>query len=427
MRAARVPTPTQLTMTEHTTTDHLIQYSDIERARERFDDDVVKHTPVERSTSIGALVNADVHLKMEHLQWTGSFKTRGAFNKISQDVADGVDEFVAASAGNHAQGVALAATECGADATVVMPENAPQAKVDATRDYGATVELVGEDFQETMAYAQSLVEGTDAEFVHAYDDPDIVAGQGTLGVDMYEDRPEMDTVIVPIGGGGLISGIATAIKHHDPSIRVVGVQAEGAETVHESLDKGVPVTLEETDTIADGIATGGISELTLRTIEAHVDEVVTVSDGEIARAILLLLERAKQVVEGAGAASVAALLADDLDVAGETVMPLLCGGNLDMTMLQTVLVHALTDRQQTLRLRVLIDDRPGEMERLSGLIAERGANIHDVRHVRADESLDVGEAHLVFRVETNGAEHAAAIIETVEDAGYAVDDVTRNT
>ncbi|QLC35364.1 threonine ammonia-lyase (plasmid) [Halarchaeum sp. CBA1220] len=409
------------------TTAGVVTYRDIERARERLEPGVVKRTPVDRSTSLGSLVDADVHLKMEHLQWTGSFKTRGAYNKITQDTERGVQEFIAASAGNHAQGVALAATECGADSTIVMPENAPQTKIDATRDYGASVELVGEDFQETMAYAQSLVEGTDAEFVHAYDDPDIVAGQGTLGVDMYEDCPEMDTVIVPIGGGGLISGIATAIKHHDPSIRVVGVQAEGAETVHESLDKGAPVTLEETDTIADGIATGGISELTLRTIEEHVDEVVTVSDGEIGQAILLLLERAKQVVEGAGAASVAALLSDDLDVAGETVMPLLCGGNLDMTMLQTVLVHALTDRRQTLRLRVRIDDRPGEMARLSGLIAERGANIHDVRHVRAVDSLAVGEAHLVFRVETNGAEHAAAIIDTIEGAGYAVDDVTKNS
>jgi len=408
------------------TTD-VVTYRDIERARERLEPGVVKQTPVDRSTSLGSLVDADVHLKMEHLQWTGSFKTRGAYNKIKQDTKRGVDAFIAASAGNHAQGVALAATECGADSTIVMPENAPQTKIDATRDYGASVELVGEDFQETMAYAQSLVEGTDAEFVHAYDDPDIVAGQGTLGVDMYEDCPEMDTVIVPIGGGGLISGIATAIKHHDPSIRVVGVQAEGAETVHESLNKGAPVTLEETDTIADGIATGGISELTLRAIEEHVDEVVTVSDAEIGQAILLLLERAKQVVEGAGAASVAALLSDDLDVEGETVMPLLCGGNLDMTMLQTVLVHALTNRRQTLRLRVRISDKPGEMARLSGLIAERGANIHDVRHVRAVDSLDVGEAHLVFRVETNGAEHAAAIIDTIEGAGYAVDDVTKNS
>ena len=403
-----------------------VRYVDIERARERLDDDtVVKQTPVERSTSLGEFVDAEVHLKMEHLQWTGSFKTRGAYNKISQDVADGVEEFIAASAGNHAQGVALAATKCGADSTIYMPEDAPQTKVDATRGYGATVELVGKDFQETMAHAQSAVEGTDAEFVHAYDDTDIIAGQGTLGAEMYHDCPDVDTVIVPIGGGGLISGVSTAIKHLSPDTRVVGVQATGAETVHESLDKGIPVTLDSVDTIADGIATGGISEATLRMIRANVDEVITVSDTEIARAILLVMERAKQVVEGAGAASVAALLSDDFDVTGKQVMPLLCGGNLDMTQLQTVLTHALTQRKQRMQLRVHIDDRPGQMAELSGIIAQQGANIFDVRHDRAVEGLEVGDAYLVFTVETSGAEHAASVVDAIEADGYTVDDVTR--
>jgi len=405
-----------------------VSYADIERARERLDDDtVVKETPVERSTSLEEFVGGEVYLKMEHLQWTGSFKTRGAYNKIKQDVADGADEFVAASAGNHAQGVALAATRCGADSTIFMPENAPQAKVEATRGYGAAVELVGRDFQETMAHAQSAVEETDAEFVHAYDDPDIIAGQGTLGAEMYHDLPDVNTVVVPIGGGGLISGVSTAIKHLSPETRVVGVQATGAETVHESLDKGFPVTLEEVDTIADGIATGGISEMTLRMIQEHVDEVVTVTDTEIARAILLLMERAKQVVEGSGAASVAAILSDDLDVGDETVMPLLCGGNLDMTQLQTVLVHALTARQQLLQLRVRIDDQPGVMEEVSGIIGDRQANIHDVRHERSVEDLDVGEAYLVFQVETAGAEHAAGIVDDIAARDYEVDVVNART
>jgi threonine dehydratase len=403
-----------------------VDYAAIERARERLDDDtVVKQTPVERSSSLDEFVGGTVYLKMEHLQWTGSFKTRGAYNKISQDVARGVDEFIAASAGNHAQGVALAATRCGAASTIFMPRNAPQAKVNATREYGATVELVGQDFQETMAAAQEAAVDSDAEFVHAFDDVDIIAGQGTLGAEMYHDCPNADTVVVPIGGGGLISGVSTAIKHLSPETRVVGVQAEGAETVHESLDKGMPVTLDEVNTIADGIATGGISETTLRIIQANVDEVVTVSDTEIARAILLLMERAKQVVEGAGAASVAAILGDDLDVSGETVMPLLCGGNLDMTRLQTVLVHALTKRQQLLRLRVHIQDVPGKMEELAGIIADQNANIHDVRHDRSVDDLEIGEAYLVFRVEASGAEHAASIIEAVERAGYAVENLTR--
>ncbi|MDJ1433788.1 threonine ammonia-lyase [Halostagnicola sp. A-GB9-2] len=403
-----------------------VRYEDIKEAHDRLDDDtVVKRTPVEQSTSLGEMVGGEVYLKMEHLQWTGSFKTRGAYNKVSQSVEEGVDEFVAASAGNHAQGVALAATECGAESTIVMPKTAPQAKIDATRGYGGTVELVGQDFQDAMSYAQSEAEDGDAEFVHAYDDPHIVAGQGTLGIEMYEDCPDLDTVVVPIGGGGLISGIATSFDHLSPDTRIVGVQAEGASTVHESLDKGIPVTLDEVDTIADGIATGGISDLTLDLIDAHVDEIVTVSDTEIAQAILLLLERAKQVVEGAAAASIAAVLSPELDVRGETVMPLLGGGNLDMTMLQTVLIHALTDRKQILRLRVRINDAPGKMEEISGIIANHGANIHDVRHDRAVENLSVGDSYLVFRIETSGAEHAESIIRAIESGGYTVEDINQ--
>jgi len=413
-------------MTQTESDELPVTYADIERARERLDDDtVVRQTPVDRSTSLEEFVGGEVYLKMEHLQWTGSFKTRGAYNKIVQDTERGVEEFVAASAGNHAQGVALAATNCGANATIFMPKNAPQAKIDATRGYGGSVELVGRDFQEAMNHAQSAVENTDAAFVHAYDDTDIIAGQGTLGTEMYHDRPDVDTVVVPIGGGGLMSGVSTAIKHLSPETRVVGVQATGAETVHESLDKGMPVTLDEVDTIADGIATGGISETTFRIMQRHVDEVVTVSDTEIARAILVLMERAKQVVEGAAAASVAAILSDDLDVSDETVIPLLCGGNLDMTQLRTVLIHALTDRQQVLRLRVRIDDEPGVLQEISGIIADFGANIHDIRHDRSVDDLDVGEAYLVFNVETSGAEHAAAIVDDISDAGYPVENIVK--
>jgi threonine dehydratase len=401
-----------------------VEFADIEAARERLDDpSVVKRTPVERSTSLESMTGASrVHLKLEQLQWTGSFKTRGAYNKIRTCLDEGpVDEVVAASAGNHAQGVALAATKLGVDSTIVMPKNAPQTKVNATRGYGATVELVGKDFQEAMAHAKELVDGPRTEFVHAYDDPAIVAGQGTLGIEMYEDLPEVDTVVVPIGGGGLISGISTALAELGPDTRVVGVQAEGAATVADSLAKGTPQTLQEVDTIADGIATGGISELTLSIIERNVDEVVTVTNSQIADAVLLLMERAKQVVEGAGAASVAAIRGDDLDVSGEVVMPLLCGGNLDMTMLRAVLVHALTQRKQILRLRVHIDDRPGKMAELSGIIAEHDANIQSVRHDRAVADLDVGDAYLTFQVESTGEGHARNIIESIADHGYEVE------
>jgi threonine dehydratase len=400
----------------------LVTLPDIEAARRRFDDPaVVRETSIESSRSLSAFSGAEVYLKMEHLQRTGSFKTRGAYNKLSQVGGEvGIERAVAASAGNHAQGVALAATEVGLDSTIVMPTDAPQTKIDATRGYGATVELHGSHFPVAMEHARELADEDGTLFVHAYDDPAIVAGQGTLGLEIYEGVREVETVIVPIGGGGLISGISAALAGLNPDVRVVGVQAGGAATVPDSLKKGEPQSLDSPKTIADGIATGGISEFTLAHIEEHVDKVVTVNDDEIAMAVLLVLERTKQLVEGAGAASVAALLSDDLDVEGERVVPLLCGGNIDMSMLQTVLTHALAGREQLLRLRVRITDQPGRMAEISGFISDYGANIREVRHDRAVDELDVGEAYLVFELLTSGTEHAAQVTASVEDAGYEV-------
>ncbi len=398
-----------------------VTIDDIRAARERHDDDsVVFRTPIEDSRSLSAMCGGTVRLKMEHLQRTGSFKTRGAYNKLQRAVREGtVTQAVAASAGNHAQGVALAATKSGVDSTIVMPTDAPQAKVDATSGYGADVVLHGDTFQEAMAHAKSIAD-EDSLFVHAYDDPDIVAGQGTLGLEIHEQVPDADTVIVPIGGGGLIGGISEALSAVAPDVRVVGVQADGASTVPRSLHKGHPVDHDSPSTIADGIATGGISELTLGLIEENVDEVITVSDDEIAQAILVLLERAKQLVEGAGAASVAALLSDELDVTDEKVVPLLCGGNIDMSMLGTVIDHALANREQLLQLRVYIDDRPGKMADISRAIADAGGDIQTVRHERAVTDLDVGDAYLVFQVTTSGASHADRILSAIRDAGYEV-------
>ncbi|MXR40246.1 threonine ammonia-lyase [Halobaculum sp. WSA2] len=419
-----------------------VTITDVRRARERFDPDIVRETPVERSRSLSEMSGADVRLKMEHLQRTGSFKTRGASNKLHEIVEAGEGErsepsertasdasrehgdaerVVAASAGNHAQGVALAASNAGIPAVVVMPEDAPQAKVDATRGYGAEVVLHGREFQAAVAHARDLAEEPGSVFVHAYDDPAIVAGQGTLGLEVAEQVPDLDTVIVPIGGGGLIGGVATALASVAPEVRVVGVQAEDAATVPDSLDKGEPVDREHTRTIADGIATGGVADLTYDLIERHVDEVVTVSDDEIAHAILTLLQRAKQLVEGAGAASVAGLLSGRIDVADETVVPLLCGGNIDMSMLDTVLEHAMTDRDQLLRLRVRIEDEPGELSTLSTVLADRGANVRHVRHDRAVEDLRVGEAYLVFEVAASGREHAGQLLDAIRDRDYEVD------
>ena len=399
-----------------------ITYADVVDARERFEDaSIVQHTPVEYSRSLSGMTGADVHLKMEHLQRTGSFKTRGAYNKLSQLASSGTaDRVIAASAGNHAQGVALAAHETGLESTIVMPETAPQTKIDATREYGAEVVLHGTDFPAAMAHAHSLSEPGTA-FIHAYDDPDIVAGQGTLGLEIAEDLPEVDTVVVPIGGGGLIGGVSVALAELLPDTRVVGVQAADAATVHESLRKGIPTSLDSMRTIADGIATGSVSELTLGLIDEYVDDVITVTDGQIATGVLISLERAKQLVEGAAAATVAAILSDDLDVAGETVMPVLTGGNLSMTQLQAMVTHALTAREQLIQLRVRIVDRPGELHEISGLIAETGANVRTVRHDRSIGDLDVSEAYLVFHVETSGSGHTDRIIELIGEQGYDIE------
>ncbi|SFT01406.1 threonine ammonia-lyase [Halostagnicola kamekurae] len=398
-----------------------LSVSAIERARERFDESVVRETPVETSRSLEAKTGAEIRLKMEHLQRTGSFKTRGAYTKLSRIVESGPDvsRVVAASAGNHAQGVALAATELGLSSTVVMPWSAPQTKIDATAAYGADVELHGDDFGAAMEYAQTLVD-EDSVFVHAYDDPAIVAGQGTVGLEIVEQVPDVDTIVVPVGGGGLISGIATVISERKPDTRIVGVQAAGAATLPQSLQKGEPVSCDKTRTIADGIATGSLSQITYERIERSVDDVVTVTDTQIADSVLFTLERTKQMIEGASATTIAALRSDRLDVRDELVVPVLSGGNLSMTDLQTVLTHGLTARKQLVRFRVRIVDEPGRLERLSALIADHNANVRNVRHERSVEDLDVGEAYLHFRVETSGTEQTERIVAAIQDAGFPV-------
>jgi threonine dehydratase len=402
-----------------------VTLADVEAARDRHAaTEAVRATPCERNRTLSAMLEADVHPKMEHLQRTGSFKPRGAYNAIRQLSADeAADRVVAASAGNHAQGVAIAASEVGLPSTVVMPESAPQAKVDATENYGAEVVLAGRDFQTAMDHARDLADAPDTALVHAFDDPAVVAGQGTLGLEITEQCPSVDTVVVPVGGGGLIGGVGVAIADRVPDARLVAVQTDDAATLPQSLEKGGPVDLADPDTIADGIATGHISSLTYGLIETHVDEVVTVNDDEIASSSLVLFERTKQIVEGAGAASVAALFGDELDVSGETVVPVLSGGNIDMSMLKDVLTFALADRDQLIHLRVRIDDVPGKMEAIAGLIADTGANIRTVRHDRAVGGLHVAEAYLLFEVITGGAGHSSAVMDTIDDAGYTVERV----
>jgi len=401
-----------------------VSLDDVRAARERLADaEGIRETPVMHNQTLSERVGADAWLKLEQFQKTGSFKPRGAYNRISEVAERGeAERVVAASAGNHAQGVAYAATERGLDSLVFMPETAPQAKIDATEGYGATVELRGETFAEAMTAAQNRADDPGTAFVHAYDDPAVIAGQGTLGLELLEQVPDLDTVVVPIGGGGLISGVATAMQAADRDVRVVGVQAEDAATAPESLRKGEPVENEQPDTIADGIATGSLSQRTFEIIEERVDEVVTVSDTEIASATLWLLERTKQLTEGAAAASVAPLLSETIEVDG-TVVPLLCGGNIDIATLQDVLTRALVDRRQFVTLRVRIDDQPGVLGELASLIGEHDTNIRSVRHDRSEEGLPVGEADLVMRLTTPSEAAIQGIIRDIEDAGYRVRDL----
>jgi threonine dehydratase len=358
----------------------MLELADVEAARGRVYESA-RETPMEYSNTFSGWTGAEVHLKLENFQRTGAFKIRGATNRIArlndEEREAGV---VTASAGNHAQGVALAATRAGVDAVVVMPEYAPISKVNATRSYGAEVLLHGVDYDAAAERAHGIERREGRTYVHAFDDPAVMAGQGTIGLEIVEQCPGVDAVLVPIGGGGLIAGIATAVKATTDA-RVVGVQAEGASSVAESLRKGERIERDSVDTIADGIATRTPGELPFEVIRERVDEVVTVSDPEIANALTALLERSKTLVEGAGAVPLAALLEDRFEYDdGETIVPALCGGNIDLNVLTTVIRRGLVERGRFLRVRTVLKDRPGALEELVELLAENRTNIYAIYH-----------------------------------------------
>ena len=400
----------------------MLSLSDIEAARDRIDG-VVRHTPLEYSYTFSEWTGADVHLKLENFQRTGAFKIRGAMNRITtltdEQRSAGV---VTASAGNHAQGVALAATRAGVDSKIVMPEHAPISKVKATRRYGGEVVLFGADYDEAQAKAHEIEAEEGRTYVHAFDDEYVMAGQGTIGLEIIEDCPEVETVIVPIGGGGLISGIATAIKAIEPDVRVIGVQAEGASSVVESLRKGEIHQIEAVDTVADGIATRSVGEKPFEIIRERVDEVVTVSDAEIALALTVLLEREKALVEGAGAVALAALLSGAIDYEpDETIVPALCGGNIDLNVLTTVLVRGLIQLGRYLKIRTVLKDRPGALQGLIDIIAEQQANIYAIHHDRTSKRIGVSDTEVEIELETRGDDHVAELVATLESEGYRVD------
>lgn len=400
----------------------MLEEADVLEARGRVGE-VARHTPLDYSHTLSALTGAEVHAKLETFQRTGSFKIRGAANRIrTLSSAEQDAGVVTASAGNHAQGVALAATRSDVDAKVVMPEYAPHAKVAATRSYGAEVVLHGEDYNDAQAKAHEIAAAEGRTYVHAFDDEYVMAGQGTIGLEILADLPTVETVVVPIGGGGLIAGIATALQAADRDIRVVGVQAEGASSVATSLEKGTVHELDSVNTIADGIATRSVGERTFPIIEAHVDEVVTVSDDQIAFAVTFLLERGKTLVEGAGAVPLAALLEERFDYAeGEVIVPVLSGGNIDMNMLTTVIMRGLVDQGRYLKIRTVIKDRPGSLRQVLDVLADERANIYAIQHDRTSRDIAMSDTEVEIDLETRGDDHVEGLLDRLRGEGFDVE------
>jgi threonine dehydratase len=383
---------------------------------------VISHTPTELSRALSDVIGSPVLLKMENLQRTGSFKVRGASYRLAQltpeERSRGV---VAASAGNHAQGVALAAQALGIPATIFMPLGVPVPKLLATRGYGAEVVLEGETVATSLRLAAEFAERTGAVLIPPFDHRDIVIGQGTLGLEIYRDVPDVDTVIMGIGGGGLIAGVAAAIKQaaaaDGRTVRVIGVQSENAAAMLPSLEAGHPVEITTHPTIADGILVARPGDVPFEIVREFVDEVVTVSEDDIARAILVLLEHAKVVVEPAGAVGVAAMLAGKVHDAGTTV-PILSGGNIDPMLLQRVVSHGLAASGRYATVRVPLPDRPGQLARVSEALSEVGANVMEVLHTRHGHGLQISDMILQLSIETRGPEHTQLALDTLRAAGY---------
>lgn len=384
--------------------------------------EVASVTPMQTSQFLAEILGSPVFLKCENLQRTGSFKIRGAYNRLArlndEEKARGV---VAASAGNHAQGVALSARELGIKATIFMPVGVPLPKLQATRDYGADVILRGNTVDEPLRAAARFAEETGAVLVHPFDHFDIVAGQGTLALEVFDQVPNVDTVLVPIGGGGLGSGVAGAIKlralEAGRIVRVIGVQAANASAYLPSLEKGEAVEITTSPTIADGIAVSKPGALNFAMVRDLVDEVITVTDDQIAYSLLVLLERAKLVVEPAGAVGVAAILSGQVKPSGNTVV-LLSGGNIDPMIMERIISHGLAASERYLRLRIPLPDRPGQLARISGIVAEANANVVEVLHTRHNNKAQFSQVQLELHIETRGPEHAESVLARLREEGF---------
>ncbi|WP_309616720.1 threonine ammonia-lyase [Salinibacterium sp.] len=395
--------------------------ADFQDARDRVAG-VAELTPMESSRYLAEVLGSPVFLKCENLQRTGSYKIRGAYNRISrlsdEEKSRGV---VAASAGNHAQGVAFAARELGISSTIFMPLGVALPKLQATRAYGAEVVLRGHTITEPLRAAAEFARATGAVFIHPFDHPDVVAGQGTVGLEILDQRPDVETIVVPIGGGGLISGVASAAKQRAALdgriIRIIGVQAANASPYPLSLLNGAPTEIIMQPTIADGIAVARPGELNFEIVRAMVDDIVTVTEDDMAQALLVLLERAKLVVEPAGAAGVAAILAGKVSASGTTVA-ILSGGNIDPLMMERVISHGLSTSERYLRLRIPLPDRPGQLARTAAIVAEANANVVEVLHTRHSNGMQISQVELELHIETRGPEHAEEVLTRLRDEGY---------
>jgi threonine dehydratase len=397
----------------------MIQLSEIVQAKRRVSR-VVNRTSFIFAPNLSDEVGASVYLKKENLQITGAYKIRGAYNKIAtlndEERAKGV---IAASAGNHAQGVAYSAREFGIKATIVMPEATPLLKVTGTKDLGADVILHGDNYDEAYSYALDHAKKHEMTFIHPFEDKEVIAGQGTVALEMLDDVNDLNYVVVPIGGGGLISGVASAIKQLDPKIKVIGVNAHGAPAMHNSFKAKKPLNLKSVRTIADGIAVRDVSESNLEHILECVDEVVTVDDEEIANAILFLLEKQKLVVEGGGAASVAAIMHKKFKFNSKAkIGAILSGGNIDVQMLSVIIEKGLIKSHRKMKLLITLIDKPGALMRLTDVLRIANANIIEIDYDRTSTKLSYGDAKITIVIETKGKEHQDFVMKELTKNGY---------
>jgi threonine dehydratase len=396
-----------------------VTLSDIEQARQAVAG-VINQIPIANARWLSELVGGPVYLVPENLQRAGSFKIRGAFNRLSrltpEEKKRGV---VAASAGNHAQGVALAAQTLGIKSTVFMPIGATIPKVEATKGYGADVEFFGSSIDEALTAAQEFADRTGAILIHPFNHNDIVAGQGTLGLEILEKIPDVKTVVVCTGGGGLLAGVALAIKSLKPDVTVIGVQAEDAAAYPQSLSAGTPIALAKMSTMADGIAVGRPGDIPFAIVQEYVDEIITVSENDLSYAALSVLERAKMVIEPAGAAATAAVMADPKHFK-PPVAVVLSGGNVDSLLLLRIIRHGMAAGGRYLTLRVHVPDSPGSLASLLRVVQEMSANVVEVDHNRIDPKLGVHEVEIDLQVETRGREHADALLASIREQGFEV-------